>query len=263
MLPTTKPARKLLEALVFAQTTTKALTNFINPTPLARRGEVQYQRVTIESLTLARNDVHHSLISLPPANALWGREFALYEVLRVMALIFSDLVLFPLPAETGVRRRYAQLLREGLASVSIESLWRDECGLLLWGCVLGAVAAADTLSSRITQSAASPSTDQENGEELRNWYVRRVRACSEMLGVGLSLGLDAGWDEVKTKVCARYLWWDDVCDVVGRKAWEEVIALHFGGMDQLMPVDGLPVDLRFDETLPDDWLVGDLGVDVS
>ena len=229
-------ARKLLGTLTVAQSVTVALERYMS---YANERELEVEdgeeKVTLEALTLARNDVHHALIDLPPANALWGREFAVYDVLRIAGLIYSDLVLFPLPAETGVRGRYARMMREQMEKVlqGMGGGGREEVGCVLWCCLLGAVAAAEIKWKGRVKDEEGDGGDVEmkrktlelEGWELRTWYVSKVRSCAEMLGIGLAKGVE-GWEEVKEKVCSRYLWWDDVCDAVGEGVWEEVVMTH-------------------------------------
>ena len=223
-LPSFKSSGKLLDALVAAKAVTTALDFKVHD---GRYEDPSYADVDIlhisdRSLILARNDVHHSLLSLTPANALWGREFALYEVLRVAGLVYSDLVLFPLPAETGVRGRYARMMREGMEGTAMEGAWREESGVLLWCAVLGAVASGDAMLGKWDVEVEEGK--MRVGVGNREWFVGKVRMCAEMLGVGLRIGLK-GWEEVK-RLCAKYLWWADVCDVVGKGVWEEVVVLQ-------------------------------------
>ncbi|KAL2044530.1 hypothetical protein ABVK25_012410 [Lepraria finkii] len=206
-LPDNTPTTKLLNILTLAETVTAALDYHKHKKNALASSN--HKEVSIQSLTLARNYVHHGLLSLAEANSLWGAQFALYNVLRITALIYSDLVLFPLPKETGVRGRYAAMLREVLQGVG--SLWRDEAGLLLWACLIGAVAAAEVREfSNVANDSPNAMVDEvvaqevelvkENGDwvEERTWFVTRVRMCAEMLGVGLGKGVD-GWEEVRDK----------------------------------------------------------------
>ena len=221
-LPTFKSTGKLLRAMEAARAVTAALENCQHSAASGKSDDVLH--ISEKSLVLARNDVHHSLLGLPPANSLWGREFALYEVLRIAGLIYSDLVLFPLPAETGVRGRYARMMREGMGGGRMEGLGKEEAGVVLWGCLLGVVAAAETRDVEFLQTDVDELKTGEVTLGDRDWFVGKVRMCAETLGVGLSQGLK-GWSEIR-EVCRKYLWWDDVCDPVGRGVWEEVVALQ-------------------------------------
>lgn len=242
-LPDNSPTMKLLSVLTLAQTVTAAL-DYHHHSKREHTG-TDAQEVSMRSLTLARNYVHHSLLSLPEANSLWGVQFALYNVLRITSLIYSDLVLFPLPKETGVRGRYAAMLREVLQGKGsgVGGLWRGEAGMMLWICLMGAVAAAEVRDvSRVVSDNPRAMADQvvteevehvkENGDwvEERTWFVAKVRMCAEILGVGLARGVD-GWEEVRDKVCVKYLWWNDVCNAVGGGVWEEVMLLQNAVLD--------------------------------
>jgi hypothetical protein len=242
-LPNSKHALKLLDTLVLARVVTAALDYYVHDQPKntastatttsttnpsrSRSPATHLLPVTMQSLTHARNAIHHALISLPAANGLWGVQYALYDVSRISALIYSDLVLFPLPAETGVRGRYAALLRAAMDCVTLHAGWREEGLLLLWGCVLGGVAAAKVTTSVTAKDDGGPADcGLRTGIREREWFIRKTRMCAEMLGVGLDKGVEEGWEEVKTKVCTRYLWWAKVCDPVGKGVWEEVVALE-------------------------------------
>jgi hypothetical protein len=238
-LPDNTPSTKLLNILTLAQTVTTALTHYQNQNISAM--DPKSTAVSIRQLILARNYVHHSMLSLPEANSLWGSQFALYNVLRITALIYSDLVLFPLPKQTGVRGRYAAMLREVLQGKGsgVGGLWCDEAALMLWACLMGAVAAAEVidvnhLESINSQEGMTPKAMSEevarareegDWQEERTWFVAKVRMCAEMLNLGLAKGMD-GWEEIKDRTCTRFLWWDDVCDIVGRGVWEEVVLLQ-------------------------------------
>ncbi len=228
-LPSFKSTGNLLRTLTAAKALTAALDYNVvadtNQDPGRQRRATDVLHISEQSLIHARNDVHHSLLGLPPANSLWGREFALYEVLRVAGLIYSDLVLFPLPAETGVRARYARMMREAMEGGRVEGLAKEEAGTVMWCCLLGAVAAAETRDLMISRNGAD---DSKRAGEVklgdRDWFVGKVRICAAVLGVGLSRS-SKGWSEVR-EVCQKYLWWDDVCDPIGRGVWEEVMALQ-------------------------------------
>ena len=222
-LPTFKSTSTLLRAMTAARAVTAALNHHQHPDGSGERDDILH--ISEKSLVLARNDVHHSLLGLPVANSLWGQEFALYELVRVAGLIYSDLVLFPLPAETGVRGRYAKTMREGMEGGRVEGVGREEAGVVMWGCLLGAAAAAETRDGVFVHAEVDESATKDIRLGDRDWFVGKVRMCAETLGVGLRQGVK-GWTEVREKVCRRYLWWDDVCDPVGGAVWEDVMALQ-------------------------------------
>ena len=182
--------------------------------------------VSKQELIHARNDVQRSLLSLPPAISLLGREYLFYEVLRVAGLVYSDLVLFPLPAETGVRERYGRRMRDAMEHGVMDQALALDPELLLWCCIMGAAASAELDMKVEVGQDSKKAQNWEPKRELRDrmWFVSKVRICAKMANVGLSHGLK-GWDEVR-RVCVRYLWWGPVCDIVGLGMWEEVVGLQ-------------------------------------
>jgi hypothetical protein len=137
-------------------------------------------------------------------------------------LIFSDMVLYPLPYSTGIKPRLAVQLRRVLAEEKLWEFWDDGAGegfggLLVWACVLGAIA-----SGRM-------------GGGVRTWFVGRLlRAVVSVVmksganGQGQRRVVKGCWDgsrEGLKEVCERWLWWDYVCGPPAFAVWSEVMAL--------------------------------------
>ena len=200
-LPTSKHALKLLETLVEARALTAALEQYTSVHILHTSNE--RCEVSMDDLIHSRNLIHHTLISLPAANGLWGASFALYDCIRLASRIYSDLVFFPLPAETGVREGLAVQLRQALDYISLHNGWREETEALLWCCLLGAIAAEEVAGME--------------GVAMRGYIRNKVGMCADVLAI-------QSWEDqdgVET-VCEKMLWWKHVCSGRGKAVWERL-----------------------------------------
>lgn len=144
-----------------------------------------------------RNAIHHKLVSLPRAIGLPSRDSVLYEACRLATLIYSNLVIFPLPACSGVQSRLAVQIRRVLDSCGVYSCWVEEPLTMLWLTTMGGIAATDEVD--------------------RLWHVGRLRLiCFEILQ-----GSIPTW-QACTEVLETYLWWHHVCDEPGRLLWAKM-----------------------------------------
>ncbi len=107
------------------------------------------------------------------------------------------MVIFPMPATTQVKPRLACAIRQALELLPTGIEDTAHSHLVLWAVMLGAVGAFRT--------------------ENRDWYLERLRRHSARLSL-------RGWSEVRV-VMKNHLWFDGVCDVAGRKIWDEVARL--------------------------------------
>ena len=200
LLPSSKrQTSALLEAFAMCRAVSAALIDHVKSPSTTD--------ITITDLTVARNHAHYILLMLPGANGLWGPRFALYECLRITLLIYSDFVFFPLPKSTGVKSRYASMLKTALGCCWIHEEdgdmgWISQAGPLLWCCVVGGLAAtlADQDEDHIDAAL-----------ETRSWLWKRARMCGGALGLTGSGELEAH--------LADWLWWDDYLGPVVRACW--------------------------------------------
>lgn len=157
----------------------------------------------------SRNTVQHHLLCLPVANLTptSGQETFRYEVCRLGLLIISNLILFPLPAKSGVAKRLAKQLRDCLIMADQapvgQSAFSRYPDLLIWAVVLGAM----------SSTSLSDST----------WFVDRLAVISVPL-------FDQHWQEVEEEILYKYLWWQYVCSRPGQSIWEEGMRLHSAKM---------------------------------
>src|ERR1700761_8290392 len=92
-----------------------------------------------------RNYTQHRLLSqLPNPLDLSDPELCVHHAIRLATLIFSDMVIFPLPPTQGVKPRLALMLRQTLEACILLRCWELHSQVLLWALTLGAIAASYT-----------------------------------------------------------------------------------------------------------------------
>ncbi len=144
-------------------------------------------------IAMARNFAQHDLLSLPHlSSVISSEENCIYEVCRLASLIFSDMVLWPLPAATGVRERLAQYLMSALCACRLLSSWMKYPSLLLWATVLGGIAAWETAGQQ--------------------WFFRQ-------LDYAVIKRTISAWPVVKS-ILETFLWWDYVCEERAQVFWK-------------------------------------------
>ena len=144
-----------------------------------------------------RYAVQHDLLSFPKMTDLCT--FTSSELLvclcRTAGLIFSDMVLYPTPYSTGVKPRLAQQLDEIMRGPEIRNLPDLDTyeHLLVWACVLGAI--ASTFLPAYRQS-----------------FLDRLRS------------LLSGQDSVEdlTEILEGFMWYAPVCDPPMLLVWKDL-----------------------------------------
>jgi hypothetical protein len=149
---------------------------------------------SLPDIIAARTVAQYRLLSLaPPSSDLPRPDECIYNAARVAALIYSDMVLFPLPPQAGVKPKLADMLRRALDCCTMQSCWGSHPRLLLWTVVVGGIAASST--------------------SHRPWYASRLHKLSAKLEI-------YDWESIK-KILSSFLWWDYVCDEPAEKLWHE------------------------------------------
>lgn len=149
---------------------------------------------SLSDIIAARTVTQHRLLSLaPPSSDIPQPDECIYNATRVAALIYSDMVLFPLPPQAGVKPKLADMLRRALDCCTIQSCWGSHPRLLLWTVVVGGIAASST--------------------SHRPWYASRLHKLSTKLEI-------YDWELIK-KILSSFLWWDYICDEPAKKLWHE------------------------------------------
>jgi hypothetical protein len=145
-----------------------------------------------------RNLTQHRLLSLPSAYDFEEQFFAVhktYESTRLAAIMYSLLVLFPLPAATAPFTRLAQMLKTALVDSELKTSWRRAPKLLLWILVVGGVGSMNTPD--------------------RSWYVAAL--CWLTAAVGIKR-----WEDLR-EVVMPILWLEYTCDAAGQALWGETV----------------------------------------
>ena len=163
----------------------------------------QYNRGTrgrpnLQDLLAARNRIQHSFCSVPPVpNVESDIRVALSETCRIAGLIFADMVILPLPYNSGVKPRLARQLRMVLESPSAKTCWSspEYGGLVMWVVLIGSIAATLT--------------------EDRSWFLGQLRLLVD------DQKLD--WYGFR-ELMRTFLWWDFAFEVPAGRIWTEMYA---------------------------------------
>ncbi|EXJ73806.1 uncharacterized protein A1O5_03568 [Cladophialophora psammophila CBS 110553] len=156
---------------------------------------------SLSDLVDARNKTQHGFCSLAPSTDSETDPFAaLYETCRLAGLIFSDMVILPLPHNSGVKLRLARRLRTVLEASSLQTSWKSaEYGnLLMWVVFMGTIAATFT--------------------KARGWYLQKLRNLID------HQQLD--WNGFRG-LMKTFLWWDFVFEAPAARIWNEMNAPSF------------------------------------
>ena len=141
--------------------------------------------------------MQHQLCCLdPPSNIVPSRDESLYNIVRLATLMYSDLVLFPLPDAVDIKPRLAYDLRKALelllAETRLES--QEEKDLVAWCITMGTIVSYETVH--------------------QEWYVERL---AQTLREDQRL-LD--WILFQT-LMSYFLWWDYVLQPRCWDVWNE------------------------------------------
>lgn len=140
-----------------------------------------------------RNAIQHSLCSLPHIPEPETIEQALQEICRTALLCFSDLVIFPIPEQTGVRARLVTQLYTSLRLSEKFTAWQTQhAHFLLWATTIGSVA---SINLPIRSSFST----------LLRWVL---------------LDGNMAWPDLKDHQM-NFIWWDFVCDEPARSMYAE------------------------------------------
>jgi hypothetical protein len=156
--------------------------------------------ISMTTLIDLRNGTQHALISLPAAYSHLPDpriDEPLYEACRLAAIIYSILVVFPLPASKAPFPELIIQLKEELSNPNsnIKNTWERSPELLLWILFMGGIAAI--------------------GLPERTWYVRAISG----LAVSMKLSSNARLREI----LQSFLWLGSTSDGDGCDLWTEVV----------------------------------------
>ncbi|KIV80502.1 hypothetical protein PV11_07998 [Exophiala sideris] len=187
---------ELLEVLESFSEVTNALDHY------ARGGSAAPELV---DLIEARNASQHRLLSLLPKRVdLTDAEVCVQQATRLATMIFSDMVLFPLPPTQRMKPKLARELVDILEACTLLRCWDVHGQVLVWILTLGTVAASFTPE--------------------RTWYV-------EQLSYRLSVMSIDDLPELES-ICSKFLWWQPICGGPVQTLWYEV-QLEFQAAESL------------------------------
>lgn len=166
----------------------------------------QYHRVyhdlpLLSDIVLEANEAHRRLLEAKEIDIISSQlERRLANCCRLASLIYSDMVLYPMPANARVKPRLAEELRRELEDLDWSKLTIGKVDhfndLLTWVLTFGCVAASFTCH--------------------REWFA-------ENLSKAITHRLDT-WQIFKSKM-EIFLWWPPVCEHPAREAWSEALLL--------------------------------------
>lgn len=185
-LRSTASGRDLLELLEAMCEVVTALDHYARGGPTAP---------DLFDLIEARHTSQHRFLSqMPEQLDLSDADSRVLHASRLATLIFSDMVIFPLPPTQGVKSRLAPVLQEALETCDLLCCWDLHSQLLLWVLTLGAIAATFT--------------------DTRSWYLDQLMYHLSALQI-------QEWPALE-EICFRFLWWEPVCGEPGRLLWEDM-----------------------------------------
>jgi Fungal specific transcription factor domain len=139
----------------------------------------------------ARNTTQHRLLSLPeyplqpPSHANY-----MYEICRVAALTYSNIVIFPLPPASGLHTNLVSRLKQ-LLNYTITSCPDAHLHVILWALTLGGISTGSS-SERV-------------------WFLYKFAEASTKLGL-------FQWSRIQ-ECLASLLWLDFVMEKEGVQLW--------------------------------------------
>ena len=144
-----------------------------------------------------RNSTQHRLLSqIPNPLDLSDPGLCVHHAVRLATLIFSEMVILPLPPTQGVKPRLALMLQQTLEACHLLRCWELHNQVLLWALTLGAIAASYTAQ--------------------RSWYIDQLLQETSLMQIEDWFALEA--------TCCRFLWWKPICSEPLRWVWNEMIS---------------------------------------
>lgn len=141
-----------------------------------------------------RNFVQHSLMLLSPTKFETEQEHPMHRLCRLGTLIYSLLVVFPIPDIAAPFHQLAQDVQAQLSQASVQAHWAEAPELILWVTVLGAIASL--------------------GSQYREWYLTTLDRLTKRLNL-------SSWSAMKERLGA-FLWFESTNDKDGSRLWKEM-----------------------------------------
>jgi hypothetical protein len=145
----------------------------------------------------ARNSAQHRLLSQLPAEVeMSDADSCVHQVVRLATLIFSDMVIFPLPAAQRLKPRLAGMLQQTLEMCHLHRSWTSHAPVLLWALTLG------TIATRFSETGL--------------WYNTQLRHHLSVLQI-------TTWSTLES-ICMAFLWWQPVCNGPAQSLWNDMFS---------------------------------------
>ncbi|KAK5045752.1 hypothetical protein LTR84_008844 [Exophiala bonariae] len=145
----------------------------------------------------ARNGIQHRILSLPQdPKGISPAGTYLYKLCRLCLLIYSNMIVFPLPPSSGVGSRYVTALKTLVVEESQKHLFprkSSDFRLLLWAVVLGGIS--------------------DGSDVHRSWFLRQYCWVASDIGV-------VSWQQLETHLTS-FLWLDFVLNKEAVGFWAE------------------------------------------
>jgi hypothetical protein len=148
----------------------------------------------LRSVADERNFVQHSLMLLTPLPSEVQDEPLLLKIARLGTVVYSLLVVFPIPAIAAPFLRLAQDIKASLLNPALQTWSNEATDLILWTTTMGAIAAI--------------------GHPERVWYRSILHQQIDILGID-------SWSTLKDRLGA-FLWYGYTNDSDGRRLWTEI-----------------------------------------
>lgn len=154
------------------------------------RPESQIQRALMDQ----RNFVQHNLMQLMPDALALGEEHPMCRLTRLGTVVYSFLVVFPLPAIAAPFGRLSSDIIKQLSLPDVQDCWNEAADLMLWVTVMGAIASIGTPD--------------------RPWYLTTLDRLSRELDIN-------SWHSMREKL-KLFLWFEYTNDSDGMKLWRDI-----------------------------------------
>lgn len=158
------------------------------------------QRTSTEIMD-QRNYIQHSLMSLKSSAELKEREIYVddlhYESGRLALIIYSFLVIFPIPPVAGPFETLTRLLRRELGRTNLKEGPVARLNIQLWILIMGAIASI--------------------GLPCRPWFVSEISRIAKMANV-------KSWQHLQS-IMQSFLWHPGTNNIDGLDIWSEVEGL--------------------------------------
>jgi len=153
---------------------------------------------TLSILADERNYVQHSILCLipSPGSAEAEEETALYSLCKLAMLVYSMIIVFPLPAVGAPFPQLATQIKQQLLHPNIHTRWKEAAEFFFWVTAMGAIASI--------------------GTKERHWFIASLDRLTHRLKI-------YDWLHMREHLSV-FLWFASTNDVDGLDLWKEIEA---------------------------------------